>query len=115
MRKVDDGKKEKRKEKKRKEKREKRMAFLVATTSLPAVYRPNGYDRTTTAGTPHARANMSQLSPLDLDILPFPATSITVRKHQYFFHLQGNQGHDRANKKTEKLMKLTKAFWDLQK
>ena len=50
MRKVDDGKrKEKRKEKKR-------MAFLVATTSLPAVYRPNGYARTTTAGTPHARA-----------------------------------------------------------
>ena len=35
MRKVDDGKKEKRKEKK------KRMAFLVATTSLPAVDRPN--------------------------------------------------------------------------
>ena len=32
------------------------MAFLVATTSLPAVYRPNGYARTTTAGTPHARA-----------------------------------------------------------
>ena len=38
MRKVDDGKK---KEKRRKKKR---MAFLVATTSLPAVYRPNGYD-----------------------------------------------------------------------
>ena len=33
------------------------MAFLVATTSLPAVYRPNGYARTTTDGTPHARAN----------------------------------------------------------
>ena len=33
------------------------MAFLVATTSLPAVYRPNGYARTTTAGMPHARAN----------------------------------------------------------
>ena len=33
------------------------MAFLVATTSLPAVYRPNGYAQTTTAGTPHARAN----------------------------------------------------------
>ena len=33
------------------------MAFLVATTSLPAVYRPNGYARTTTAGTPHACAN----------------------------------------------------------
>ena len=33
------------------------MAFLVATTSLPAVYRPNGYARTTTAGTLHARAN----------------------------------------------------------
>ena len=32
------------------------MAFLVATTSLPAVYRPNGYARTTTAGTTHARA-----------------------------------------------------------
>ena len=43
MRKVDDGK---RKEKRKK----KRMAFLVATTSLPAVNRPN-------AGTPHARAN----------------------------------------------------------
>ena len=34
------------------------MAFLVATTSLPAVYRQNGYARTTTAGTPHARANI---------------------------------------------------------
>ena len=44
MRKVDDGKKKKRK------------AFLVATTSLPAVYRPSGYARTTTTGTPHARA-----------------------------------------------------------
>ena len=33
------------------------MAFLVATTSLPAVYRPNGYALPTTAGTPHARAN----------------------------------------------------------
>ena len=40
-------------EKKRKEEK-KRMTFLVATTSLPAVYRPNGYARTTTAGTPHA-------------------------------------------------------------
>ena len=55
MRKVDDGKKEKRKEKK---KEKKRMAFLVATMSLPVVYRPNGYARTTTAGTPHARANI---------------------------------------------------------
>ena len=47
MRKVDDGEEKKRKEKKekkRKEKKEKRMAFLVATTSLPAVFRPNGYD-----------------------------------------------------------------------
>ena len=50
MRKVDDGKKEKKKE-------EKRMAFLVATMSLPAVYRPNGYARTTTARTSHAHAN----------------------------------------------------------
>ena len=33
------------------------MAFLVATTSLPAVYGPNGYALTTTAETPHARAN----------------------------------------------------------
>ena len=55
MRNVDDG--EKKKKKKKKEKKEKRMAFLVATTSLPAVNRPNGYARTTTAGTPHARAN----------------------------------------------------------
>ena len=51
MRKGRDGKEEKKKEKK------KRMTFLVATTSLPAVYRPNGYARTTTAATPHARAN----------------------------------------------------------
>ena len=56
MRKIDDGEEKKKKEKKEKEK--KRMAFLVATTSLPAVYCPNGYARTTTAGTPHARANM---------------------------------------------------------
>ena len=34
------------------------MAFLVATMSLPAVYCLNGYARTTTAGTPHARANI---------------------------------------------------------
>ena len=33
------------------------MAFLVATTSLPAVYRPNNDARMTTTGTPHARAN----------------------------------------------------------
>ena len=57
MRKVDDGKKEKKRKKEKEKKREKkRMAFLVATTSLPAVYRLNGYARTTTAGTPHARA-----------------------------------------------------------
>ena len=54
MRNVDDVE-EKRKEKKRK-KKEKRMAFLVATTLLTAVYRLNGYARMTTAGTPHARA-----------------------------------------------------------
>ena len=53
MRKVDNGEEKKEKEKRKKEKR---MAFLVATTSLLAVYRPNGYARTTTAGTPHARA-----------------------------------------------------------
>ena len=54
MRKVDNGKR-----KKKEKRKEKRMAFLVATTSLPAVYRPNGYARTTTAGTPHARAKMT--------------------------------------------------------
>ena len=32
------------------------MAFLVAITSLPAVYRPNNVARTTTTGTPHAHA-----------------------------------------------------------
>ena len=58
MRKVDDGKKEKKRKKEKEKKREKkRMAFLVATTSLPAVYRPNGYAQTMTAGTLHARAN----------------------------------------------------------
>ena len=31
-----------------------RMSFLVATMSLPAVYRSNDDARTTTAGTPHA-------------------------------------------------------------
>ena len=62
MRKVDDGKKEKKRKKEKEKKREKkRMAFLVATTSLPAVYRPNGYARTTTAGTPHARANLCMI------------------------------------------------------
>ena len=39
------------------EEKKKRMTFLVATTSLPAVYRPNGYARTTTAGMPQALAN----------------------------------------------------------
>ena len=53
MRKGRDGKRKKRKKRRKKKKR---MPFLVATTSLPAVYRPNGYARTTTAGTPHARA-----------------------------------------------------------
>ena len=56
MRKGRDGKRKN----KRKKKKKKRMAFLVATTSLPAVYCPNGYARTTTAGTPHTRANMMQ-------------------------------------------------------
>ena len=56
MKKVDDGEEKKKKEKERKRK-EKRMVFLVATTSLPAVYRPNSYAQTTTAGTSHARAN----------------------------------------------------------
>ena len=47
MRKVDDGeerkrkKKKKEKEKRKKKKEKKRMTFLVATTSLPAVDRPN--------------------------------------------------------------------------
>ena len=58
MRKGRDGKKEK----KRKEEKKKRMTFLVATTSLPAVYRPNGYARTTTAGTPHTRAKIAKCS-----------------------------------------------------
>ena len=52
MRNVDDG------EEKKKERKEKIMMFLVATTSLPAVYRPNDDAQTTTAGTPHARANI---------------------------------------------------------
>ena len=51
MRKVDDGEK-----KGKKRKKKKIMAFLVATTSLPAVYRPNDDAQTTTAGTPHPRA-----------------------------------------------------------
>ena len=58
MRKGRDGR-EKWKMKKKKEK--KRLAFLVATTSLPAVYRLNGYAQMTTAGTPHARANEDKI------------------------------------------------------
>ena len=57
MRKGRDGKRKK-KEKKEKKEKKKRMPFLVATTSLPAVYRPNSYARTTTAGMPHARAKI---------------------------------------------------------
>ena len=74
MRKVDNGEeKEKRKEKEKKEKkRKKRMAFLVATTSLPAVYRPNGYARTTTAGTPHACAKTFPFLPLIFSVITFP-------------------------------------------
>ena len=34
------------------------MLFLVVTTSLPAVYRPNEDAQTTTAGKPHARAKI---------------------------------------------------------
>ena len=34
----------------------------MATTALPAVYRPNGYAQTTTAGKLHARANFFYLS-----------------------------------------------------
>ena len=41
------------------------MAFLVVTTSLPAVYRPNGYAWTTTPGTPHARAKTENVCQLD--------------------------------------------------
>ena len=44
------------------------MVFLVATTSLPAVYRQNGYARTTTAGTPHSRANFRNLLKLKLKL-----------------------------------------------
>ena len=68
MRKVDDGKKKK--------KEKKRMAFLVSTTSLPAVYRPNGYTRTTTAGTPHARANICRQP---IEQLEFPTNETLVR------------------------------------
>ena len=59
MRKGRDGEK-----KKRRKEEKKRMTFLVATTSFPAVYRPNGYARMTTAGTLHARANKLQVKEL---------------------------------------------------
>ena len=43
------------------------MLFLVAITSLPAVYRPNDEAQTMTAGRPHARANIpGVLSQMDL-------------------------------------------------
>ena len=69
MRKVDDGKRKEKKKKEEKKRKKKRMAFLVATTSLPAVYRPNGYARTTTAGTPHARAKMENVSLVDVNVI----------------------------------------------
>ena len=74
MRKVDDGKR-----KKQKKKEKKRMAFLVATTSLPAVYRPNGYARTTTAGTPHARAKKHEQNVLKNSLKTIPARNVKMR------------------------------------
>ena len=47
---------------KKRGKNKKRRMKIVATTSLPAVNRPNGYAQTTTAGTPHARANYQSSS-----------------------------------------------------
>ena len=58
MRKVNDGEK----------REEKKMGFLVATMSLPAVYRLNDDARTTTAGTPHARANTREVN-IETDIV----------------------------------------------
>ena len=55
MRKVDDGEEKKRKEE------EKNGVFsghyVIASSLPPERLRPNGYARTTTDGTPHARAN----------------------------------------------------------
>ena len=42
------------------ERRRKRLMRIVATTSLPAVDRPNDTARITTAGTPRARAKKMQ-------------------------------------------------------
>ena len=36
------------------------MSFLVATTSLPAFYRPNDDAWATTAGTPNSRAKIEK-------------------------------------------------------
>ena len=53
MRKGNSGEEEKNGENREK----KRLMRIVATTSLPAVNHPNDTAQTTTAGTPHARAN----------------------------------------------------------
>ena len=67
------------------------MAFLVATTSLPAVYRPNGYARTKTAGTPHARANiwLTQAYVLGTQTLVFQIFDIVSNSFNFLILIWG--------------------------
>ena len=91
MRKVDDKKKKKRKKK--------IMAFLVATTSLPAVYRPNGYARrrplerrTLVQKCNAAHLNQSKVQfQFELSLARFsPSLSPPFAGHVYIYHESGD-------------------------
>ena len=67
------------------------MAFLVATTSLPAVYRPNGYARTTTAGTPHTRAKIYASQKLLRGVSQRPPHVVEGPVHPVYDRVQKNK------------------------
>ena len=75
---------------KREKRQEKRMAFLVATTSLPAVDRLNA-DR---AGTPHARANVD----IYKDVCRKKLVSIDEREQQKSLREYYKQQREKKNK-----------------
>ena len=68
------------------------MLFLVATTSVPVVFRPNDNARTTTAGTPHTCANLQ------------PLTKMSFKTEDHFFILLTCKCHIKVNKSAGQLI-----------